>query len=94
MKHRPATFTEANAWVHLPREWFTRHLPSIRSVWRAEGGQVLVEAEDQPAFVRWEMAEQRTGEPVLPCGCWVRVRYRPHGDILGKSSYCRPHIQR
>ena len=80
---RLATFTEANAWVHLPPEWFTRHFPSIRSVWQAEGGQVWVEAEElrgaeRPEPAWWELAEQRTGEPVLPCGCLVQVRYRPH----------------
>jgi len=61
-----ATFTEANAWVHLPPGAFTRHFPSIRSVWQAEGGQVWVGAEvtpglDQPGFAWWELAEQRTG---------------------------------
>ena len=40
-----ASFTEANAWVHLPPESFTRHFPSIRAIWQAEGGQVWVEAE-------------------------------------------------
>ena len=83
MTRRHATFTEANAWVHLAPEWFTRHFPSIRSVWQAEGGLVWVEVKDLPAldqrdFAWWELAEQRTGEPVLPCGCWVQVRYRPH----------------
>jgi hypothetical protein len=83
MTRRLATFTEANAWVHLPPEWFARQFPSIRSVWQAEGGQVWVEAGDpsgldQRDFAWWEMVEQRTGEPVLACGCWIRVRYRPH----------------
>jgi hypothetical protein len=80
---RHATFTEANAWVHLAPERFTRHFPSIRSVWHAEGGRVWVDVKNPPGldqcdFAWWEMAEQRTGEPVLPCGCWVQVRYRPH----------------
>ena len=83
MTRRLAIFTEANAWVHLPPEWFTRHFPSIRSVWQAEDGRVWVEADDPPGleqreFAWWELAEQRTEEPVLPCDCWVQVRYRPH----------------
>ncbi len=83
MTCRLATFTEANAWVHLPPERFARHFPTIRSVWQAEGGQVWVEVEKSPGvdhrtLAWWELAEQHTGEPVLPCGCWIQVRYRPH----------------
>jgi hypothetical protein len=83
MIRRLATFTEANAWVHLSPESFTRRFPSIRSVWQADGGQVWVEAEElrgaeRPELVWWELAEQQTGEPVLHCGCMVQVRYRPH----------------
>jgi hypothetical protein len=80
---RHATFNEANAWVHLRPAWFRRHLRSIRSVWQAEDGRVWVEDEGSPgvvyhALAQWELAAQRTGEPVLPCGCRVRVRYRRH----------------
>jgi len=49
MKH-PTTFTEANAWVHLAPESFTRHFPSIRSVWQTESERLWVEAE---ARRRW-----------------------------------------
>lgn len=68
MTRRLATFTEANAWLHLPTEWFARHFPSIRSVWQTEGGQAWVKADDprgleQRGFAWWEFAEQRTGDP-------------------------------
>lgn len=87
MIRRLATFTEANAWVHLPPEWFTCHFPSIRSVWQAEGGQVWVEAEDQPAFVLWEMAEQRTGDPVLPVAAGFKCAFgHPHQARLDPPS--------
>jgi hypothetical protein len=80
---RSATFTEANAWVHLSPEWFPRHFPSLRSVWQTEDGRVWVDVTEplgveQPALALWELAERRTGEAVLPCGCRIQVRYRPH----------------
>ena len=30
LKRRPATFTEANAWVNLSPESFMRHFPYVR----------------------------------------------------------------
>ncbi len=83
MTRRPATFTEANAWVHLPPEWFGRHFRYIASVWQTEGSKVWVETDtsrgpDDGELAWWERAERQIGEPVLPCGCQVRVRYLPH----------------
>ncbi len=62
---RLATFTEANAWVHLPPESFARHFPSIRSVWQPEGGKVWVEAEDplgveRPELAWWELESRKS----------------------------------
>ena len=80
MSKRPATFTEANCWVHFAPARFARYFPSIRSVWQAGDGRIWVEAReatglDLPEYARWELAERSTGEPVLPCGCRVQVRY-------------------
>ena len=54
---RPATFTEANGWVHLPPEWFTRHIPSIRSVWQAEGWKVWVGIRNCRPAQKWRTIE-------------------------------------
>lgn len=81
---RSATFTEANAWVHLPPESFARHFPSIRLVWQSEGGHVWVDAEDPPGLERLPARVGNSSnstpdeEPILLCGCLVQVRYRPH----------------
>lgn len=83
MIRRPATFTEANAWVHLSPESFTRLFPHVTTIWQTEDGRVLVETDepsqpDQCELAWWEQEARRSGEPVLPCGCWVRVHYVPH----------------
>ncbi len=83
MTRRPATFTEANAWVHLSPESFMRLFPYISTIWQIEDGCVRVETDgssepDEWDFAWWELEAQRTGEPALPCGCWVRVHYVPH----------------
>jgi len=80
---RHATFTEANAWVHLSPDRFSRHFPYIEATWQADDGTVWVEIDrarrdDGCQVTWWELAEARTGEPVLPCGCLVSIRYRPH----------------
>jgi hypothetical protein len=80
---RLATFTEANAWVHLSPESFMLHLPYICTIWQTEEGRVWVETDGVPRpdkrdLAWWELQAQRTGEPVLPCGCGVRVHYVPH----------------
>lgn len=40
LTRRPATFTEANAWVHLAPESFTRLFPHITTIWQTEEGRV------------------------------------------------------
>ena len=83
MTRRPATFTEANAWVQLSPESFTRRFPHVRTIWQTEDGRVWVETDgasepDDGDLAWWELEAQRTGEPLLPCGCRVRVHYVPH----------------
>lgn len=83
MYHRPATFTEANAWVQLSPESFTRHFPYIRQIWQAADGRVWLETDgtswlDERGLAWWEREARQTGEPMLPCGCRVRVHYVPH----------------
>ena len=90
MTPRPATFTEANAWVHLSPENFSRLFPSVSTIWQTEDGRVLVETDgssepDPWGLAWWEREAQRTGEPVLPCGCWVRIHYVPHA----RRTLCR-----
>ena len=86
MIHRPATFTEANAWVHLSPESFMRLFPYVSMIWKTEDGRVLVETDgasgtDGHDLAWWEQQQQRTGDPVLPCGCRVRVHYVPHARM-------------
>lgn len=83
MTHRLATFTEANAWVHLAPDQFTRLFPSVTTIWQAEDGRVWVQTdgvrsrdEAEPAW--WELEQERRGEAVLPCGCQVHVHCVPH----------------
>lgn len=85
MTPRPATFTEANAWVHLSPESFMGHFPYISTIWQIEEGRVWVETDgasgpDDGELTWWEQEAKRAGEPVLPCGCRVRVRYVPHAQ--------------
>jgi hypothetical protein len=90
LSHRPATFTEANAWVHLSPENFARLFPHVTTIWQTEDGRVVVETDgtselDLWDLAYWEQEAQRSGEPVLPCGCWVRVHYVPHA----RKTLCR-----
>ncbi len=83
MTPRPATFTEANAWVHLSPESFMRLFPHICTIWQTEEGCVVVETDEVSRphgheLAWWEQHAERTGEPGLPCGCEVRVRYVRH----------------
>ncbi len=83
MTPRPATFTEANAWVHLSPESFMLHFPYISTIWQTEEGRIWVETDgasgpDDGELAWWEQEAERAGEPVLPCGCRVRVYYVPH----------------
>ncbi len=83
MTPRPATFTEANAWVHLSPESFMLHFPYISTIWQTEEGRVWVETDgasgpDDGELAWWEQEADRADEPVLPCGCRVRVHYVPH----------------
>ena len=80
---RPATFTEANAWVHLSPESFMLHFPYICTIWQTEEGRVWVETRDASGadnddLAWWEQEAVRSGEPVLPCGCQVLVHFVPH----------------
>jgi len=85
---RPATFTEANTWVHLAPESFMRFFPHICTIWQTEEGYVLVETDEvsRPSdreLAWWEQKRHRAEEPGLPCGCQVRVRYVRHrGETL------------
>ncbi len=79
----PATFTEANAWVHLAPDQFTRDFPEISTVWQTEDERVWVETDGvlssgKADLAWWELQEKQRGEPVLPCGCRVHVHYVPH----------------
>ena len=82
---RPATFSEANAWVHLSTESFMSLFPYISTIWQTEEGRVWVETDatsgpDDGELAWWEQEAERAGEPVLPCGCLVRVRYVRHAQ--------------
>jgi len=88
--HRLVTFTEANAWVHLAPESVMRLFPHVRTIWQTEDGRVLVETDESCEPGQWDLAwweheQQQSGEPVLPCGCWVRVHYVPHA----RRTICR-----
>ena len=90
LSRRPATFTEANAWVHLSPENFIRVFPHVNTIWQTEEGCVWVETDEvfrphDRELAWWEHEAERTGEPVLPCGCWVRVHYVPHA----RKTICR-----
>ena len=80
--HRPATFTEANAWVHLTLDQFNRHFPYVSMIWQAQDGRVWVEItegskRDRGELAWWERGQNRSRKPVLPCGCLIRVAYVP-----------------
>ena len=79
---RLATFTEANAWVHLAPEKFKRHFPYVSTIWKTEDGKVWVEtdrtaAQGPLARASWERRRERSGDSKLPCGCSLRVAYVP-----------------
>jgi len=89
---RPATFTEANSWVHLAPDQFTRHFPHVTTIWQAEDARVWVETNNHPGldqreFAWWVLAEHRTGEPMFPVAAGFKCAFgHPYQARLGPPS--------